>query len=53
MRMRMKDALPIFDGVQWASNFWIVATLAPTTQNIGCPSITTPLKMGKTKNLIF
>ena len=28
-------------------------TLASTTQNIGCPSIMTPSKMGKTKNLIF
>ena len=28
------------------------ATPASTTQNIGCPSIITPSKMGKTKNLI-
>ena len=26
---------------------------ASTTQNIGCPSIMTPLKMGKTKTFIF
>ena len=26
---------------------------ASTTQNIGYPSIMTPLKMGKAKNLIF
>ena len=28
-------------------------TPASTTQNIGCPSIMTPLMIGKTKNLIF
>ena len=33
--------------------WWIPATPASTTQNIGCPSIMTPSKMGKTKNLIF
>ena len=46
--MRM-FVLPIFDGVEW----WIPATPASTTQNIGCPSIMTPSKMGKTNNLIF
>ena len=34
-------------------SWWIPATPASTTQNIGCPSIMTPSKMGKTKNLIF
>ena len=52
--------LPIFKwvhfkwmGIQY-SNYgaWILAMPASTTQNIGCPSMT-PLKMGKTKNLIF
>ena len=50
--------LPIFNGVivDWHPIFlswWIPATPASTTQNIGCPSIMTPSKMGKTKNLIF
>ena len=31
----------------------VPATLASTTQNIGCLSIMTPSKMGKTKNPIF
>ena len=34
-------------------NFGIPAMPASTTQNIGYPSIMTPSKMGKTKNLIF
>ena len=41
------DGHPIF------YSWWIPATPASTTQNIGCPSIMTPSKMGKTKNLIF
>ena len=50
--------LPIFDGVIMDGHpifqsWWIPATPASTTQNIGCPSIMTPSKMGKTKNLIF
>ena len=50
--------LPIFDGVIMDGHpiflsWWIPATPATTTQNIGCPSIMTPSKMGKTKNLIF
>ena len=51
-------ALPIFDGVIMDGHpiflsWWIPATPASTTQNIGCPSIMTPSKMGKTKYLIF
>ena len=50
--------LPIFDGVIMDGHpiflsWWIPATPASTTQYIGCPSIMTPSKMGKTKNLIF
>ena len=30
-----------------------ILIVVAATQNIGCPSIMTPLKMGKTKNLIF
>ena len=33
--------------------WWILVTPAFTTHNIGCPSIMTPSKMGKTKNPIF
>ena len=44
--------LPIFDGVNgWVSNILIMVDAS--TQNIGCPSIMTPSKMGKSKNLIF
>ena len=43
--------LPIFDGVIMDGHHFL--SLASTTQNIGCPSIMTPSKMGKTKNLIF
>ena len=50
--------LPIFDGVIMDEHpifksRWIPATPASITQNIGCPSIMTPSKMGKMKNLIF
>ena len=50
--------LTIFDGVindghPIFSSWWIPATPASTSQNIGCPSIMTPSKMDKTKNLIF
>ena len=50
--------LPIFDGVIMDGHpifysWWIPATPASTTQNIGCPSIMTPSKIGKTNNLIF
>ena len=41
-------ALLIFDGVIMNGH-----TQASTTQNIGCLSIMTPSKMGKTKDLIF
>ena len=36
-------------------SWWIPATPASTTQNIGCPSIMTPSKIGKTKksHLLF
>ena len=46
--------LLIFTFTQSLLTSWrIPATPASTTQNIGCPSIMTPSKMGKTKNLIF
>ena len=32
-------------------SWWIPAMPASTTQNIGCPSILTPSKMGKTKKI--
>ena len=57
--MRIKDEIQFFVHLRWchngwASNFLIVVDAGVTTQNIGCPSIMTPSKMGKTKkNLIF
>ena len=66
--MRIKDEIFCFAHLRWCHNGWASNTLVAvdsgysirkkdglksTTQNIGCPSIMTPLKMGKTKNLIF
>ena len=50
--------LPIFDGVIMDEHpiFKIMVDTRVgyrATQNIGCPSITTPSKMGKTINVIF
>ena len=42
-----------FAHLRWCHDKWAFTTLASTTQNIECPSIMTPSKMGKTKNLIF
>ena len=47
--------LRIFDGViqfPISKSWWIPATLASTTQNIGCPSMT-PSQMAKSKYLIL
>ena len=57
LRMRIKDDIFCFTHLWWCHNGWasnilIVVTPVSTTQNVGCPSIMTPLKMGTTKNVI-
>ena len=59
--MRIKDEIFCFAHLRWchdgwASNILIVVDTGYAGihhSNIGCPSIMTPSKMGKTKNLIF
>ena len=58
--MRIKDEIFCFAHLHWCHNGWasniliVVDTIYYILyQNIGCPSIMTPSKMGKTKNLIF
>ena len=56
--MRIKDETFCFAHLRWCHNGWassilIAVDTGSTTQNIGCASIMTPSKMGKTKNLIF
>ena len=45
--------LLIFDGDIMDGYQYLNRGYAGTAQDIGCPSIITPLKMGEAKNLIF
>ena len=53
--MRIKDEILCFAHLRWCHNGWAsnILIVVDTTQNIGCPRIKIPSKMGKTKNFIF